>query len=394
MNHKYLIQNGYRSGTTSLSNPNLIQSVESCYSSISHSGSHKYADISEEYIQSTNKTLQLGDNQASCSQSKYAHEETSSLHRSSKIYCQSDKDLLACENPEFSSKNSQCTTRRVNEDAQSYPSLENIIKAIDPQALKKEALQTARSVQFQPLSPKMASVDNNNEQASANSNTTKDNSRSNISITTESVFRVERKPIIVMKVDLGAGRRDEIHLYDGDDPAKVAFDFCYKNQLENKVIEPLTRNISYQMSNYLKQKEDRLRQRSSSRGPPVTNSTFNDSSFNQSTSRTLTDKEEPEDLGQRASNVLPNENRLSLGFEVKPSADTGRAKTQGIKFELQNDKELRTESPQLEKEVRRELFREVPKRCQEYKFDTVYEEDSPPPPLQKKSKSNVKTCIY
>ena len=224
----------------------------------------------------------------------------------------------------------------MNEDTQSYPSLENIIKAIDPRALKKGILQSAKSVQFQALSPKMASIDNKNEQASANSNTTKDNSRSNTSMTTVPIFKIEKKAVIVMKVDLGEGRRDEIHLHEGDDPAKVALDFCYKNQLEAKVIEPLTKNINYQMSNYLKQKDEKLRQRSSSRTLAVNSSNFNDSlSFNQSTSRTLTDKEESEDAGQRASNTIINENHLSVGsFEAKTGAEKVRPKPLAIKFEL------------------------------------------------------------
>ena len=87
-------------------------------------------------------------------------------------------------------------------------------------------------------------------------------------------------------------------------------------------------------------------------------------------------------MTQRMSNRHANENQSSVAFEPKAGCDKPKVRPPAIKFELQKGKTLRNESPQPEKEVRRELFREETKKSQELKPGVMFQEnpriESPP----------------
>ena len=83
-----------------------------------------------------------------------------------------------------------------------------------------------------------------------------------------------KKPLVVMKIDIGGGQVDELLVFDGDDPLTVAEEFCRRNNLDLMIAEPLEKNIKLQLANYRKKREERERQRqlSQSRHEPESNS--------------------------------------------------------------------------------------------------------------------------
>ena len=184
-----------------------------------------------------------------------------------------------------------------------------------------------------------------------------------------------RQPIIVMKIDLGSGKKDELCLFEGDDPAKVALDFCLKNQLDSKVVDPLTRNIITQLRNYQKLKEERTRQRSLSKGQASGPTTNSDNNPVPKQSRPQNEREDPQPVNQTLSGRPSRENRSSHRSDAKLAAERTRPV---IKFELQNGKVLEDEPPQPEKEVKRELFTETEKQNFEAKLTSVHRENSKP----------------
>ena len=55
---------------------------------------------------------------------------------------------------------------------------------------------------------------------------------------------VEKKPeLLLMTVEIGDGRRDTLTICEGDDPQKLAIEFCNKHDLDERMIETLQQHI-------------------------------------------------------------------------------------------------------------------------------------------------------
>jgi len=71
-----------------------------------------------------------------------------------------------------------------------------------------------------------------------------------------------KKPIVIMNIDVGAGKKEEIKIFEHDDPAEVANAFCQKFGLPSKVAKVLTQNIQQQVDQFNKLRMEKLSQKS------------------------------------------------------------------------------------------------------------------------------------
>jgi len=54
-----------------------------------------------------------------------------------------------------------------------------------------------------------------------------------------------------MNLNIGKGRKEEIRVFEGDLPGKVALDFCQKHRLDPKIAKALEMQIKQQVDKYL-----------------------------------------------------------------------------------------------------------------------------------------------
>ena len=85
-------------------------------------------------------------------------------------------------------------------------------------------------------------------------------SNSSNSVSVASTKR-SKKPLVVMKIDIGGGQMDDLVVFDGDDPLTAAQAFCHRNNLNPVVAEPLQKSIKVQLMNYKKKREEREREK-------------------------------------------------------------------------------------------------------------------------------------
>ena len=178
-----------------------------------------------------------------------------------------------------------------------------------------------------------------------------------------------KQPIIVMKIDLGGDRKDELSIFEGDDPAQVALEFCQRNQLDNKVVEPLTRNVNLQIANYQKYKEERTRQLSQSKGQSTITTATPHSDNSVPRNRPQYEREDSQQSLLVTSGRRSKEDRTTNCSDPKASSERIRPV---IKFELQSGKVIDDESPQPEKELRKDQFVDTERRITETKSTATF----------------------
>ena len=107
------------------------------------------------------------------------------------------------------------------------------------------------------------------EQKNKHKNPTFTNIASNDFYKSESQKRLP-KPIVIMNIEIGNGKSEELYIFEDDEPYEVAENFCHRNNLVTKVIGILAKNIEIQVKNFYIRKEKK-----SQKMPIQGNSTHN-----------------------------------------------------------------------------------------------------------------------
>jgi hypothetical protein len=88
---------------------------------------------------------------------------------------------------------------------------------------------------------------------------------SNNSLKTSESQKRMPKPIIILNVDIGQGRSEELYVFDDDEPVNVARDFCQRFGLNPNIIPILTKNIQAQLQVYNDRKQEKLKRMAAER---------------------------------------------------------------------------------------------------------------------------------
>ena len=84
------------------------------------------------------------------------------------------------------------------------------------------------------------------------------------STATTKTSRRRIKPIVVMNINIGNGEKAEIQIFEGNNPSEVARNFCQSYNLPPSLIQILTDNITTQVNNYYKLREQKMQKFSTS----------------------------------------------------------------------------------------------------------------------------------
>jgi len=84
------------------------------------------------------------------------------------------------------------------------------------------------------------------------------------STATTKTSRRRIKPIVVMNINIGNGKKAEIQVFEGDNPPEVAKTFCQNFNLPPSLVQILNENIITQINNYYKLKEQKIQKSTNS----------------------------------------------------------------------------------------------------------------------------------
>eukprot|EP01017_Pseudomicrothorax_dubius_P034243 TRINITY_DN4671_c0_g1_i1.p1 TRINITY_DN4671_c0_g1~~TRINITY_DN4671_c0_g1_i1.p1 ORF type:complete len:563 (-),score=154.22 TRINITY_DN4671_c0_g1_i1:22-1710(-) len=72
--------------------------------------------------------------------------------------------------------------------------------------------------------------------------------------------RVEQqRPIIVMTIEIDEERNDDVRVFEGDEPRRLAVEFCARNGLDMSIVDSLTASIAEQVAGYRKKVDEKRR---------------------------------------------------------------------------------------------------------------------------------------
>ena len=71
---------------------------------------------------------------------------------------------------------------------------------------------------------------------------------------TNNAKTTSRKQLLIITIDIGEGKKEQIFIHENDDPTELALNFCQKNNLTNKIVPVLVKNINDNLQSVLKEK--------------------------------------------------------------------------------------------------------------------------------------------
>ena len=82
-------------------------------------------------------------------------------------------------------------------------------------------------------------------------------------------FADNKIELLIMTIEIGQGRKDTIHVFEGDDPQELARAFCTKHNLSTSIVIPLTQNIMANIEQVLSERNEAMRASNENKKSPL-----------------------------------------------------------------------------------------------------------------------------